>query len=493
MPLWIGVHLSLLPLESLRPRWSAPGLLAVMDHEQVLTMTAEAAASGIRHGMRRGGVMAIAPLTALCERSLLKEQSALDAIALTLLQYTPEVTHAEEASLLINISASLSAFGGRLMLCHRVRASIDALGFTAHISMGPTAQGAWFLARYLAHSPLRKQRRCVRIETQIRYIEALPFSILPAARPYQEWLEGIGCRTLGDLRKLPRAGLQRRSDKRILEALDCAAGIAPEMFEWVQAPKEFSAYLELPDRIEHAEAVLYGTRRLIQQLIGWLAAQQLAISGFVLSMVHERGRQAIDPSTLEITLAEPAWHEEHLLRLLKERLNRFQLSAPIIALRLNVTHVTAMLPPTASLFPEPGGTTADYHRLLELLNARLGAENVLMPAAFADHRPEIANSWQAASNQMTNKPAQSTQERLSPRPFWLLQQPLALLVRDHRPFYGSPLRLLSGPERIEAGWWDEGLAVRDYFIAEGSEAARYWVYRERAGEEISWFLHGLFA
>jgi protein ImuB len=84
--------------------------------------------------------------------------------------------------------------------------------------------------------------------------------------------------------------------------------------------------------------------------------------------------------------------------------------------------------------------------------------------------------------------------RLQPqRPFWLLQQPLALMLRKHRPFYGSPLRLLSGPERIECGWWDGPPTVRDYFVAEGEEAACYWIYRERDGDDIRWFLHGLFA
>ena len=57
----------------------------------------------------------------------------------------------------------------------------------------------------------------------------------------------------------------------------------------------------------------------------------------------------------------------------------------------------------------------------------------------------------------------------------------------------SPLRLISGPERIECGWWDSGFAVLDYFIAQGEESACYWIYRERAGEEAGWFLHGLFA
>ncbi|RZM24583.1 MAG: DNA polymerase Y family protein, partial [Pedobacter sp.] len=82
------------------------------------------------------------------------------------------------------------------------------------------------------------------------------------------------------------------------------------------------------------------------------------------------------------------------------------------------------------------------------------------------------------------------------RPTWLLVKPIPLLMRNHRPFYGSPLRMVSGPERVEAGWWGD-TAARDYWIAEGQEHALYWVYRERVAgtgedQEPRWFLHGLF-
>ncbi|MFJ2988946.1 Y-family DNA polymerase [Collimonas sp. NPDC087041] len=491
MPLWIGIHLPLLALETLRPRWSEPCMLVVLQHDQVLLMTPSAAASGIRSGMRRGGVVALAPQAQLCERDLPREQSARDEIALTLLQYTPEVAHAEENTLLLDISASLSAFGGRLALCRRIRDSIQALGFTPQLSMAPTAQGAWLLAYNQPQRQLARQRRSLRLASLRRRLDALPFMTLPAARAYQEWLAGIGCQTLADLRKLPRAGLQRRSDKQVLETLDRAYGDASEVFEWVQAPPAFSVWLELPDRIEHAQAVLFAARRLILQMIGWLVAQQLAVTRFELSLEHERGRQAIAPTPLVIALAEPAWHEEHLLRLLKERLGRLQLDAPVIALRLQASEVTPMLPPSAALFPEPGGTPGAYPRLLELLSARLGGENVLSPAAVADHRPELANAWRPATdNKRRQPPAESGALQ---RPFWLLQTPLPLIQRENRPFYSSPLRLLSGPERIECGWWDGAAAVRDYFVAEGAEAACYWIYRERSGDDVQWFLHGLFA
>ena len=80
------------------------------------------------------------------------------------------------------------------------------------------------------------------------------------------------------------------------------------------------------------------------------------------------------------------------------------------------------------------------------------------------------------------------------RPFWLLDPPQPLRLAGDRPQYrGQALRLMRGPERIESGWWDPQLTVRDYFVAEDEAAARYWIYRERDAEHARWFLHGLYA
>jgi len=482
------VHLPHLPLETFRPRWSEPGLHVVVDRERVLAMSMEAAAAGVRRDMRRAGVHTLCPEAILHEHDPAREKEALDSIALALLHYTPEVALAEEASLLLDVTASLRAFNGRRALCRLVRASIEALGFTPQLGMAPTAQGAWLLARYRSERR-GAQRRAISMESMTRRLDALRCTLLLPLRPYQEWLEGIGCYTFADLRRLPRAGLQRRCGKEVIDGLDRAYGYAPELFEWVQAPKTFSAQLELPDRIEHAEAVLFAARRLLLQMTGWLVAQQLAVSRFVLLLQHERGRSAIPPTPVEIALADPAWHEEHLTRLLKERLGRIELTAPVIGVRLEASEVNPMQPPTESLFPDPGSSPADYHRLLELLTARLGDRSVLAPSPRADHRPEVCNAWGPAAT--VNRPLPLMQD--GERPFWILDTPLPLTVQEHRPFYGSPLRLIKGPERIECGWWDGGLVVRDYFIAQGTASTCYWVYRERMGEEVCWYLQGLFA
>lgn len=462
---------------------------------EVMAMTLQARAQGIRLGMRMSGAQAVAPTVILQERDVVLEQATFDAVALTLLQYTPELAAADTACLLLDVTASLSAFGGRLALCRRVRHSVQAVGLSLRLGMAPTAQAAWLFA--LQHTDKRNLslRRAVRVKTMTRLLDRLPFTLLPAAVRHADWLSGIGCRTLAEVRRLPRAGLKRRSDAQLLRQLDCAYGQAPELFNWIVAPDNFSASITLPYSVEHTEALLFGAHRLLLQMTGWLVARHQAVTRLTLFLEHERGRYPIEPTQIEIRLAEPAWQDTHLQRLLKERLAQLTLTAPVIALRLQVQELTDLMPPSASLFPEPGGTAGDYQRLLELLSARLGPDAVLRPCPLPDHRPERANQWQSVSiknNTPTATPAANTLPRAA-RPFWLLEKPLALLMRGHRPFYGSSLQIVSGPERIEAGWWDDELVLRDYFVAQGEEGACYWIYRVRDAGSARWFLHGLFA
>ncbi len=474
------------------PNWSADKASVVLEQERVLTCSPAARAAGVQTGMRRGGVLMLMPEAQLFERTPAREAEALHAVAMALLQYTPLVAQAEESTLLIDIGASLRLFGGIRALCRRVLANLRALGFSAALSCAPTARGAWLLARHGG-------ARVLGIASLGRRLDRLPSTLAPPARPFAPWFEGIGCFSLGDMRRLPRPGLQRRCGRALLDMLDAAYGMTPELFDWIEAPTTFRAHLELFDRVEHAEALLFGAHRLLLQLTGWLCARQLAVERITLQLEHERGRVACAPTLVEIVLAEPTWRDEHLVRLLKERLGKITLAAPVIGLCLEALQVRPMEAPSDSLFPEPGGSEEDQLRMLELLVARLGPENVLQAAPQADYRPELANIWVPVQQKIraAAMQAQMPPDVLSlPRPSWLLAKPVALLMRNHRPFYGSPLKIVSAPERIEAGWWSQP-QTRDYFIAEGQDHAHYWVYRERiVGEadssEPRWFLHGLF-
>ncbi|VCU70349.1 DNA polymerase IV [Pigmentiphaga humi] len=470
------------------PSWQdeAAAPLAVLERETVLAVSSAARRLGVRPGMRKKGAGAIAPQTLFVQRDAARERQLLDAAALAMFQYTPELALGPDASLLLGVGASLRAFGGPLTLSRRIRRTIAQLGCQARLGMAPTALGAWLLAARPAPGP----RRVLRPAALARRWAGLPCQLLPPARAHLVWLDGIGCRTLADLMRLPRAGLQRRCGAALLQALDHARGQAPELYEWVRPPLDFSARLELLARIDHAPLVLLVARRLVQQLAGWLEAVHASVTAVTLELEHERGRHARPPTPLCIALASPGWHADRLLRLLKEHLERLVLPAPVIAVALRAGGIAPREVPSTRLFADPGGTPADRGRLLELLAARLGAGRVLGAAPQADHRPEAANRWQPA---LDPPAAGADAPEALDRPLWLLPSPLPLSMRQERPCYGTPLRLLRGPERIENGWWDGAPIARDYFVAESETAIRYWIYLDQALDEPRWFLHGLYA
>ena len=216
---------------------------------------------------------------------------------------------------------------------------------------------------------------------------------------------------------------------------------------------------------------------------------------------------------------------QHLQRLMAEQLQRVNLPAPVLHLRLRSLQTQALAGESLSLLPEDQRQGDSLHQLLERLSARLGPQQVLVPSLQADHRPERMQQWEPADTLIAIKsgaaPALSTgwkaqkarneigKQVLQPQgvsapfaalyPSWLLAAPQRLAVQQGQPQHQGALELLVGPQRLEAGWLEEGddYALRDYFVARSS-AGLLWVYRERlpgpgGPASAHWYLHGLFA
>ncbi|MDE2456683.1 MAG: DNA polymerase Y family protein, partial [Burkholderiales bacterium] len=207
----------------------------------------------------------------------------------------------------------------------------------------------------------------------------------------------------------------------------------------------------------------------------------------------------------------------HLQLLLRERLARVELAAPTLELRLHCKQLVRSAAPNGELFPTRQSQAQGLLRLLERLRARLGETQVLRLVPRAEHRPERAGALRPVGEGGGGgggrpgprpEPAAGrgtgprSRQELQPgpadlplaRPFWLLEAPQALAEQGALPlFEGRALQLLSGPERIESGWWDGGLAARDYFIARAADGALVWIYRARLPQAgASWFLQGRF-
>ena len=120
-------------------------------------------------------------------------------------------------------------------------------------------------------------------------------------------------------------------------------------------------------------------------------------------------------------------------------------------------------------------------RLLDLLRARLGHEAVFGVLPVPEHRPERA--WRIAEPGGTTSLPVPWHTARPARPLWMLAEP--------QPLENWEGALVTGPERIETGWWDGHDVRRDYYVALSRAGVRLWIFRERPPGQ-GWFLHGVF-
>lgn len=467
-------------------------MAAVLDKDRVIACSPAAYRLGVRKGMRRNTASGLAMGIRLVQNDPVACRKRLQDIALALLQYTPELALFDSRSIMMDVSASLALFKGPRQLYRRVQTTLTLTGAQAHVGMAPTALGAWLLAR----QPQKNQRRILRKSGLARLLDPLPPRLLPAARPYLDWLNGLGCTTLQQLVQLPRSGLIQRTSPQLGRQLDAAYGKARLHLDWYHPPDVFQASCTLDFHTLYLHAVLTAARRLIEQLCGWLQARQWAASVLEFSLHHEKGRHACPPTRITLRLSDPDWQADVFLSLLAEQLQHQRLQAPVIAIDLHDVAGQPRSSQAGSLFPDPAQYQRQENQLIDLLCARLGDQHVLQPKSAASHLPEHANQWIPVNQPLTaEKNSDSSGLVARNRPFWLLGHAVELLTRNDRPLYqGHVLRLTQGPERLESGWWMDGQhEQRDYFIATDAAQCRYWIYRQRGSDNPRWFLHGLFA
>ena len=284
-------------------------------------------------------------------------------------------------------------------------------------------------------------------------------------------------------------------------------------------PLKFEQRIELFTRADNAEQLMAGARVLIVRLLAWARARHARVAGFTLRMHHEARRGDAGHSELAIGLAEPSADAAHLQSLLGERLARLPLAAPALELSLRCDALVHSGPPNAELFATRSSEREGLTRLVERLQARLGADR--RAASHAAGRPSPrarhgvaarrggagARKVQAGHGAAIACGPRSSRSRdaavasaaAPTRPLWLLREPQPLPEQASRPWLdGAPLQLLAGPERIESGWWDGALAARDYFIARANDGALVWIFRARLPlastlDGNGWFLQGRFA
>jgi protein ImuB len=364
------------------------------------------------------------------------------------------------------VGASERLFGKAGGMAKRLEQELAHLGYRAATGSAPTPEAAWLAAHDGCHVGRNDNLR--------RLLTPLPIDCLQLEAETRQAMEKMGLRQLKDLLRLPRKSLARRFGPALADYLDRLLGIRSDVWRTYRPPEKFSSRLDLSAEITHTQALLFPLRRMMEELCGILRGSDAAVQQVCITLGHERAPDSV----LKLGLQSPCQDSARLLAVLRERLERLQLPGAVRDIRLNAPRMLKFAPGQIRLFRDASGERDEgVAELAERLQARLGHEAVGGITGVEDHRPEY--SWRVRALGETDRCTP-----LPHRPAWLLPRPRRCDIRRYE--------ILSGPERIESGWWDGRDCRRDYFVVRDEHGCRLWAFHEykpRSG----WYLHGIFS
>lgn len=405
--------------------------------------------------------------------------------------FTPRVAVESSDALLLELAGSQRLFGGLPDLLKALRVAFPR---PLRLALAPTPLAAVLLARAGCNCCLLGMAR-------------LKGRLAPLSLRHLRWpddelqrLASMGVRTLAELLRLPRAGLARRIGPARLAQLDRLTGTRADPRAALAQPQAFSERVDPDCETFDRERLLTALRPVLERLETFLRARQRGVMALRLSLQHRRAA----PTQCVLRCVVPEYRAARFEALLAARLERLALSEPVRSIAFTAGRQRRFTSSSNALWAagEQGGAMAPEQapEFLQTLMARLGEQAVYGIAEIDEHRPERQQrrKWPALA-QADDARRDAAPAAGAARPLGLLEPPRLLeMQRDASGHVrvlrhaGHELALLSGPERIQSGWWDGGAVARDYYVARAADGARWWIFRE-CDAPRRWFLHGCFA
>ncbi len=447
------------------------------------------------------------------EADVVGDRERLTALGVELHTFSPWIglgqtdVAGEPDSLLLNLRGITHLFGGEAAWCEALKKWLASHGWYARIAIAPTVGATLAIARY---SQGGSRFQIVHSHEAALRLDPLPVKALRLPATTCDTLAELGVRTIGELRRLPRAGLASRFGEAPARRLDQLVDPHAELIDSVTPPDHFTASLSLEHPVADRLALAMIVEELVSKIASMLASKQRGALRWLIRFDRIQAK-SID---LQVHLYSPTIEAEPLQQLLEmhlEQLRGFNTTKnPIHRVSVIALESVRVVPQQLELFDlqdnlqDQVGDRSALASLINRLTARLGTECVVRPQVLSENQPEHAVRYyplagSRAPVRQSRKVSLGAIPRPLERPLRLLQKPIPVVVDADSS--GTPrticlegkLHLIAkeiGPERIETGWWRGRSACRDYWRIETTSAQRLWIYYEL--QRKRWMWHGVF-
>ena len=368
-----------------------------------------------------------------------------------------------------------------------LRDHLKKSGFFSTVVVGYSHFGTFALAR--AHCGIAI---LCSPEDEVAATSRVPLSLLGLPPSKLFALLQLGQRTIGDLLRLPSAGLLERFGPEVYRIHRLASGtlFTPLMPVFPPEPPCESVFLDYPE--SNALRLTFLVKRLLRPLLSTAACRHEHLTELEIALTLDRKGKKIEC----LRTAAPTLDEAQIIDLVRLRLESISLPVGATEIRLSAKTVPAS-PHQLHLFPAyPRRDLEAADRALARLRAEFGHGAVVRAKILDGHLPEARFSLEPLEHAALPNPLVTGRakvplnlvRRIFARPIPLQTRPLVSPRGCHLTGMGeAPACRITGPYVISGGWWVR-YAHREYHFAETEAGQILWVYFDK--RRRSWFLHG---
>src|SRR5436190_4023040 len=461
--------------------------IAIVDgngnNAHVVAATRRARKKGIHAGLSLTQARSILPKLIARGRDASCERTAQEALLEVAETFSPRVEDAGDGLAFLDISGTERHFPSEEELGKAAIRAIEATGLPARIGIAASK----LAARVAAEQP--QTPTVVKPGDEASFLAPLPLTRLSPQLEAAAMLHRFGITSIGDLARLPENEIASRLGEIGRDLHFASRGIDPRPLIPRALPPEFREGMELEWPLVALEPFLFIASNALDRLSKRMEFQGFACKRLELTMTLEPDgyhARAID-------LPAPTRDTKTMLTLLRLDLEKRAPGAPVIGFTF-VAHPDRPRRAQLSLFGPAALSPEKLATTIARLVSILGEDRVGMPMSVDGHLPEryaIGNFAPLPPPDMKRKPRKSG--GLAARRVFRPPIPVEVTTDDKQimSIHGEgdlsgSVRTSSGPWPIEAEWWTENPAAREYWDVELDKGGIYRVYE--GPKDAGWFV-----
>lgn len=381
----------------------------------------------------------------------------------------------------LDVTGAAHLFGGEDALLDALGERVSALGHTVHLAIADGPRIAQALARW----GVSDRGHLIAVEGRgADALAPLPIRALPLPPDRIAFLLRVGVLTVGDLVKLPKAEAASRLGPRGAMALAVASGFDPAPLIPYSAPPVLVEEASFDDGVASVEPLLFVLRGATARLSARLEARGEACTRLDVELPYdasiarralaERGVAATEEALRErfhVDLPAPLSSAADLFRVVRTRLERESLLAPVTGVRLSISEIARARKVQLDFARDAHADPNSLPALLAELAADIGPERVGVLSLRDAIRPEARAELVPVKDVDAEVPeAPPPAERDPMCPARMLRTPISLgragssvIAVTGQLYVVERRRFLARLDDVE--WWTDSPCTRNYFRA----------------------------